>query len=656
MLKRTNQICYFQRLLLVFLLFPTFSLASDYYWIGGSGAWSNINHWAQTSGGIVLHNTPPTASDDVHFDVNSFSTSGQIVSVNAENAVCRNLDWTGASFQPIFNSDGSENLRLFGSLTLIEDLSFNYNGTITFESAETGNTIFMAGHSFLNHIYFEGIGGGWELLDELIVESIIYFNYGLLETNNNTISCVNFYSSNPNERTLILGSSHIFVEGSWTLNGVNLNFQSGTSIIETGYSFSNIEGGIISYNTVILNGNSASVQNNSSYAFYDTLSFENSGSLNGNCSINYLEFINNGTVNDSDTIKYALFGSCGPNNINGNHIIDTAIFNCNGTISGQNTIQYCTIEEEARVINANSIEYLYAGDSAFILGNNNIGYSFFKKMVYFRENNTIEYAYLNCDGDFGGENTFDTLIFTPGYQYIFEFDKTQTINDSLAIAGNCEKPIWLKSSYNGKRATISKTTGNVFGAHLSLRDIEASGSIPFNALQTVNLGNNANWLIDELTPTDLYWVNGQGMWTDPSHWDISSGGPGGHCPPTELDNVYFDGSSFTSSNQIVNIDIRNAVCHNMDWTGANSPIFDGNDTLNLKVYGSMKLIEDMDFNFKGETHFEDTIGGQTIESGKNTFYNNVRFQGTLGGWTLTDKINCIDTILHDRGSLSTNGE
>ena len=651
-----NQLLSLSFLFFLFFLIPSFLIASEYFWVGGTGAWSNINHWAQTSGGIVLHNTPPTADDNVHFDANSFSTTGQVVSVNAENAVCKSLDWTGAIYQPSFDNDGSENLRLFGNLTLIEEMSFNYNGTITFETTETGITIFMAGHPFLNHIYFEGIGGGWKLMDELTAESNIYFNHGSLETDNNTISCGNFYSSNPNERTLILGSSHIFVEGSWTLNGVNLDFQSGSSIVQVGYSLSNIEGGIISYNMVTLSETNAFVQNNSAYAYYDTMSFGQSGTVNGDCSIKYLEFINYGTVNDSDTINYALFGNCGPNNIIGNHIIDTAIFNCNGFIEGQNTIHYCYLEDYSSIINQNSIDYLFAGDSTFISGSNQIGYSFYRKMVYFRENNTIDLAHLNCDGDFGGENTFDTLILTPGYQYIFEFDKTQTINDSLAITGSCEKPIWLKSSYNGRRATISKTNGNVFGTHLSLRDIEASGSIPFNALETVNLGNNVNWIIDELTPTDLYWVNGQGMWTDPSHWDEISGGAGGHCPPTELDNVYFDGSSFSSSNQIVEIDIRNAVCHNLDWTGANSPKFNGNDTLNLKIYGSLKLIENIDYNFNGEVHFEDTIGGQTIESGKNMFHNNVRFQGTLGGWTLTDKINCIDTILHDRGSLSTNGE
>ncbi len=646
----------------IFLLFALLllnvahSFADDYYWIGGTGNWSDINHWAQSSGGSVLHNTPPTAGDDVYFDDSSFPDSNLVISVNAENAVCRDLIWTGALHHPAFENSNSENLRIFGSITLIEEMDFNYDGTITFESPNEGNTILMSGHSFLNNVYFEGIGGGWTLSDTLKAESNIYFNYGSLNTNSKPVICSSFYSSNPNERALALGSSKIFVSVSWVLNGTGLDFQSGTSIINVGSTITNFQGNTLTYNAVFLTNMAANVQNNSAYIYYDTLLFLASGNVSGDCYINYLEFKGYGTVNDSDTIKYAKFDTTGGNKITGNHIIDTAIFKYNGIIAGQNNIGYCYLGDWTIIEDNNTINYLYAGDTAKIYGTNQIGHSFYKKMVYFRESNISQYTYLNCDGNFAGENSFDTLIFTPGFEYIFEFDKTQIINDSLAIAGTCENPIWIKSSYNGSRAIISKTNGDVKGTHLSLRDIEASGSVPFEALQTVNLGNNVNWNIDELTPRDLYWVNSQGNWTESSHWDEISGGGGGHCPPTELDNVFFDGSSFTSGGQEVRVDIRNAVCHNMDWTGANAPTFYGPDTTNLKIYGSLKLIEAMDFSFQGETHFEDTDGNKTVESAKNQFHNNVRFQGSYGGWTLLDKISTYDTIYHDRGSLSTDGE
>ena len=67
------------------------SIAVNYYWIGGSGNWSDINHWATTSGGTVNHLQVPTPFDDVYFDANSFTATGQAVIVDAVNAVCHDL-------------------------------------------------------------------------------------------------------------------------------------------------------------------------------------------------------------------------------------------------------------------------------------------------------------------------------------------------------------------------------------------------------------------------------------------------------------------------------------------------------------------------------------------------------------------------------------
>ena len=37
-----------------------------------AGNWSDISHWATTSGGVITHPQVPTANDDVYFDTNSF--------------------------------------------------------------------------------------------------------------------------------------------------------------------------------------------------------------------------------------------------------------------------------------------------------------------------------------------------------------------------------------------------------------------------------------------------------------------------------------------------------------------------------------------------------------------------------------------------------
>ncbi|MCK5702043.1 MAG: hypothetical protein KAI29_12855, partial [Cyclobacteriaceae bacterium] len=346
---------------------------------------------------------------------------------------------------------------------------------------------------------------------------------------------------------------------------------------------------------VTFTGSGSSLQNINAHIFYDSILFQGTGNMYGNCTVNDLEFLGQGSVYDSDTIHYARFLTQDTifNNIIGSHQIENLEILLRGKIDVQNDIHTATIGEQAKIIDQNQIDYIRIGDTAYIEGSNVFGYLFLNRMGYIRENNFAQKAIFNCDGSFVGDNAFDTLSFTPGFEYIFEYGTNQTINNKWYLDGTCEAPIFIKSSYNGIEAGILATNAIISGTHLSLRDMQASGNTPFIASQSVNLGNNTNWNIETMTVRDLYWVNGQGNWDNSNHWDINSGGPGGHCPPTELDNTFFDGGSAGTSDTIF-INTRNAVCFNMDWTGVNNPVLFGPDTNNLKIYGSLKFDPAMD--------------------------------------------------------------
>jgi gliding motility-associated-like protein len=631
------------------LFFINNSRADNYYWIGGSGNWSDINHWANSSGGTILHNTPPSADDDVFFDAISFPASGQIVSVNTENAVCRNLDWSAVSNNPLFINTTSVNIRIFGSLVLSPNMQYQYDGTLTFESITIGNIIQTEGHTILNNIIFGGINGEWTLADSLSVDGTIFHNYGNLLTNGMIVSCNNFNSATSTNRMLILGNSHFTVNSSWTVNSTNLVFNSGTSILTIGNNLSNAGDQIIAYNKIYFG---SSINNLGAYVYYDSIIGITSGTVNGNCYVNHLEIYGDGTVYDNDTIKFVRFHGIGA--LDGSHVVDTARFDSIGVIKGASNINHATILNRGYISESNQIDYIIIGDTAIIKGQNSFGHLFLNRMAYIRRHNFARYAYLNCGGNFEGNNTFDTLCFTPGFEYILQYDSVQTINSQWNIIGNCEAPIFIKSSYNGREAIVNAVSANVTGSHLSLRDIHASGNIPFAASQSVDLGNNYNWTIDTMALRNLYWVNGKGNWDNSFHWSLNSGGSGGNCPPTERDNVFFDANSAGQGDSII-INTPNAVCHHMDWTGSINPEFYGPDTNFLKLYGSLKFTANMELKFLGETHFEDTLGNKTIFTAEKEFLNNVRFLGNNGNWKLLDEFKCQDSIFHERGSVTTDG-
>ena len=206
--------------------------AADYYWVGGSGNWSEYaNHWATTSGGTTFHTQAPTKNDDVFFDENSFLAAGSVVTID-EEAYCKNMDWTGANYNPhlSFNTgiDIHSSLILHLSMTV-----FTNGGPINFLSSETGNLINTYGID-LNDLRINFIGSGeWTLINDLnMPNGFIRLDKGTFNTNGNTITVRSFISKPdfPNNRTLRLSNSVINVE-SWAFTPLNLNFDAGTSTL-----------------------------------------------------------------------------------------------------------------------------------------------------------------------------------------------------------------------------------------------------------------------------------------------------------------------------------------------------------------------------------------------------------------------------------------
>ncbi|MEM6379678.1 MAG: hypothetical protein AAF705_15860, partial [Bacteroidota bacterium] len=131
--------------------------AADYYWIGGSGTWSDISHWATTSGGFVTHNQAPTADDNVFFDANSFTGPNETVTLNGDIAFCRDMIWQTGTQNASLVAAASATLNVFGSFQLSNEMVFDFQGNVTFQGGNTGSTINLAGQQFNQNLTVDGV-------------------------------------------------------------------------------------------------------------------------------------------------------------------------------------------------------------------------------------------------------------------------------------------------------------------------------------------------------------------------------------------------------------------------------------------------------------------------------------------------------------------
>jgi gliding motility-associated-like protein len=625
--------------------------SKDLFWVNGQGNWSEPVHWDVISGGPGGH-CPPTEIDNAFFDENSFSIANQIVQIDIENGVCHDMSWEDATgYSPVLSGADTCKMRVYGSLFFNEQMNNSFEGEVFFEAIDSAKIIRSAGQTFQNHVWFTGRGGFWDLEDDFTANNRIYFQQGGIKTRGNLVTCKAFSSSDTTTRYLNLSTSTVKLlnpgENVWLMNGANLTLKADSSLLQSW----NLAGDVTSinspvskplvYNNVEFYGNDSELKNDGAFCKYNLVTFfAKYGQITGDCNIDTATFHGvQGKIFDSDTIKTAIFHADGALIQGGNHVVEIAYFYDNATVEGHNIIDTALFYRNAFISDTNLIDTTIVYNKAWIEGTNIFGT-----------------ATLLGDGNINGNNTFSDLTLSKGRTYYFENGATQTINDNLNLQGACTDPIILQSDENTVQSTLHKVNGNVEGEYLQLRDMKATGNnLPFMALNSVDLGNNPGWDISISAAKELYWVNGTGNWSDSLHWAGVSGGDGGYCIPTPIDNVYFDQNSFGQVNDTVFIDVGNATCHNMNWTGAiESSCLSGPDTCNLRIYGSLKLNPQMKYNFAGPLFFETTEHDHTIETNGITLISPVIFQGIGGEWKLVDDLKTAMGIDFKHGNFDLN--
>ncbi|RYY13674.1 MAG: hypothetical protein EOO36_15470, partial [Cytophagaceae bacterium] len=150
-------------LLLALLSWSPAARAANYYWVGNGGTWTDMSHWASTSGGTgSAYANVPKNTDNVYFDANSFTAANQRVTI-VGTVTCNNLTWSGNVRQATFLQGASGVLELNGDL--------HYTATMATApaigvphrllAATTGAVVDMQGVPFATSLLFDNASGGW---------------------------------------------------------------------------------------------------------------------------------------------------------------------------------------------------------------------------------------------------------------------------------------------------------------------------------------------------------------------------------------------------------------------------------------------------------------------------------------------------------------
>ncbi|OQX75338.1 MAG: hypothetical protein B6D61_10585, partial [Bacteroidetes bacterium 4484_249] len=700
-------------ILLFIISFLTFQgFAEDYYWVGGQGIWSDLNSWRTISG--TIPNEVPDASDNVIFNENSFLQPFDTVFILTQNPVCKNMTWENIQDTVvIFGGSDQTAFSIYNSITFCPNVVNEYIGKILFMSQEQGNTITCAGTRFAGNIWFDGTGE-WILQDTLLVidttnwESIvleaiepkapnpfIIHNNGTLNTNNQVVFSRGFNTQGNLPRELIIENSDFYNIGPWTLSGESLTFNAQNSYILMFGEMNNYSAELIIYNDIDFLPGEGAIKNTDIRTEMRKVHFLGSGSIDGKLTPIGQE--------GSFTIDTLLFDG----------YIDPMAGPIPCVISGiYNDIHYTRIDLVMGYVNEKESNYHridYNGDNGApgsyfegfdneldsihfnsqrkkgkLFGSNTVNDLLFFNTegivsAYMGEINIIDHAVFKADGHFGGNNSFDLVTLSSGFWYQLQADSlifpgsiysdtyTQTIN-KIEVSGGCNNGLSLfTSSQKTVQARVNYTGDGYSTEYLSVRDIKNVGS-DIIVEHGIDIANNVGFVFtNPLEARTLYWVGGTGDWNDNNNWSLSSGAAGGHCPPTILDDVYFDVNSFSADGEVVNCNVKYACMNDLIWDGITGlPILSGPDTNNLRIWGSVKLTKDMSYKHWGRVFFESEddndwetidLSNTYIDSEGNTFpawhlFNQTWFYGAGGKWELQSKMyNMSDTLFLEMGEL-----
>lgn len=175
------------------------------YWVGNGGSWLDTAHWSATTGGASGASVPDY-TNDVIFDANSFTTTGQQVIVNTTGvsdstvSQCRTMTWTGVLHSPdLATGTGTQTLSI----------GYQGTGTTTYLTLDPNMTVSFTGT----------IGVGWSLIHNGIANAIGTVQ---IDTAGISMGCSLGFNgrniSSPGQTTNVTLLSNIDIDGQFSIS------------------------------------------------------------------------------------------------------------------------------------------------------------------------------------------------------------------------------------------------------------------------------------------------------------------------------------------------------------------------------------------------------------------------------------------------------
>ena len=389
--------------------------------------------------------TAVTEANSISFRITA-GTGGLTLTAGAY----RNLDFTdGVNPTGYAGAVGNSAITIYGDFKASTGMTRTAGtSAYTFAATSGTKTITSAGVTFDNPFTFNGVGGTWQLGDNLTIGSTrtTTLTNGALNLNSKTLSTGLFSSTNSNIRSIAFGTSNITLTGS---NGTILNISTATNFTYTGSpTFNATYSGSVGTRS-IAQGTGSTTESNAVSCLISAGS----------------DIFSTASAGSYKTLDFTGFtGSLASNNrtLFGNLILSSGM-----TVTSGVQVTTFAATSGTQTITSNGTTF----DNALTF--NGIGGTFaFQDAL--TQGSTRAFTITN-----------GTVQLKAGV--------TSTVG-ALATSSTNQK--FLQSTLAGTQATLSQITGIVSTGYLTIKDINATGGATFNAYtvnNNVNAGNNLGW-------------------------------------------------------------------------------------------------------------------------------------------------------------------